>query len=142
MPEFGQGLAERRRLAIAMVQERVGTARRRYITAIPGQEMIYQAKEGEAIRYVAASPEPADLTDYPMLAAEVGITAPTAHELAQVWLGMAHLWRQVAAVLEAARLTANADIAAAPSIAAIAAILDTLQAQIAALQTPQETPNG
>lgn len=41
-----------------------------------------------------------------MLAAEVGITAPSAYELAQLWANMALLWRGIAARIEAIRLAA------------------------------------
>jgi hypothetical protein len=42
--------------------------------------------------YVAMDPLPQTLDDFPLMAAEVMITAPDAWQLAQVWLNMrAHL---------------------------------------------------
>lgn len=96
--ELGRQRAE----AIRDVNFAVGEARKAFITAIPGQEMVYQAKEAEAKAYIASPP--ATLDDFPLLAAEVGITAPTAYELAQLWLNMAAQWRGIAAQLETLRL--------------------------------------
>jgi len=92
MPRF---LAVAKAEVVARVNEAVTTARRLYLPELPGQEMIYMAKETEALRYLSL-PEP-DLSEYPLLAAEVGLTAPSAHELAQIWANMGALWRQAAA---------------------------------------------
>ena len=83
--------------------------------------MIYLAKEAEAVRYLAETP--ATLDGYPMLAAEVGITAPTAYELAQLWVNMSDLWRGIAAQIETARLGAIYQIETAPDAAAVDAIV-------------------
>ncbi|MCL4064961.1 hypothetical protein M3484_00005, partial [Pseudomonas sp. GX19020] len=80
----------------------ITTARARLITALPGQDMIYLAKEAEARAWVEASAP--DMAGFPLLAAEIGITAPDADQLAQLWLNMADLWRSAAAGLEALRL--------------------------------------
>lgn len=103
--------------ARALLNIRMAKERARFITTLPGQEMIYLAKEAEAVRYVA-DPIP-DLTRFPMLAAEIGITAPDAWQLAQIWLAMADLWREAAAQLEAYRLRISAEIDAAESLAEI-----------------------
>lgn len=89
-------------------------ARSMLITVLPGQEMIYQAKEAEALAWVAA--EAPGLTDYPLLSAEIGITAPDADQLAQLWLNMARIWRDTAAGLEALRLSIGAAIDAATQL--------------------------
>lgn len=86
--------------AIARVNEGIAAQRAQYITIIPGQEMIYLAKESEARDWMAGVNR-----DYPLLEAEVGITAPTIEQLVQIWLNMADLWRSVAATLEGARLS-------------------------------------
>jgi hypothetical protein len=114
-------IAALREAAIGRVNARAGRARRRFITVIPGQEMIYLAKEAEARRYVEAVPVPGTLDDFPFLAAEVGITAPDAATLADVWLLMAAELRAVGAQIEHLRLGAVADIdvaAGAPAVAA------------------------
>jgi len=81
-------------------------ARTHYVTSITGQDSIYGRKKEEAIAYLSASPEPTDLTPYRFLAKEVGLTAPTAYELAQLWLNMDDFWTQKAADLEEIRMTA------------------------------------
>lgn len=107
-------LADAKSKAIASVNEWAGKTRSLYITELPGQEMIYLAKQTEATAYLAS--RPADLTDYPFLAAEVGVTAPTAYELAQLWLNMAALWKGAAAQIENLRLTQIAQIESAASL--------------------------
>ena len=104
-------LSEVQAKAVAQINVSAGAKRAEYVTVTPGQEMIYLAKEAEATRYLAESP--VTLDGYPLLAAEVGITAPSAHELAQIWLNMSALWRQVAAAIEAIRLSAIQSITAA-----------------------------
>lgn len=93
-------------VAIEQINALADGVRRRFITVIAGQEMIYKEKEAEAIRYVAESPEPATLDSYPFIAAEVGITAPTAYQVAQLYLNAAARWRQIGSELENARLGA------------------------------------
>lgn len=106
--------------AINSVNAWAGRERSRHITIAPGQEMIYLTKEAEALRYLAdTDPDPAD---YPLIVAEVGVTAPDAHQIAQIWAYMADVWRQVAAQIEAARLGTIAQIEAAQTEEAVAAI--------------------
>lgn len=106
--------------AIARVNDWAGRERARHITIAPGQDMIYLAKEAEALRYLA-DPDPAP-ADYPLICAEVGITAPDAYQIAQVWAYMSAMWRQVAAQIETLRLGTIAQIEAAQTEAAVAAI--------------------
>ncbi|WP_288994726.1 hypothetical protein [uncultured Gemmobacter sp.] len=92
----------------------VTAARAALITDLPGQSMIYLAKEAEARAWMAdPTPDPAA---YPLLSAELGITAPDAASLAQIWLNLATLWRSTAADLEALRLTTIAAIDAATTL--------------------------
>lgn len=99
--------------AIAKVNEAVGKIRSRFITVLPGQDMIYQSKEAEAIRYLNADPAPDNLTDYPFIQAEVGVLAESAYHVASIWAGMSEHWRGVAAGLESVRMTAINAIEAA-----------------------------
>ena len=101
----GARLARDTDRAIAEINAAADSARRRFITAIAGQEMIYLRKEDEARRYLALDPEPTDLAGFPMIEAEVGITAPTAYQIAQIWLFMSNQWILAAAQIEAARLS-------------------------------------
>lgn len=115
--------------AAARINSAASNLRSHYITAIPGQEMIYLAKEAEAVRYLAEAPETLD--GYPLLAAEVGITAPTAYQLAQLWANMSALWRGVAAQIEAVRMTAIYAIEAAPDAATVETAVQTAVAALA-----------
>lgn len=121
-------LTEVQAQAVTQVNATCAAVRSRYITVLPGQEMIYLAKEAEALRYLAQAP--VTLDGYPLLAAEVGITAPTAYQLAQLWANMSSLWRGVAAQIEAVRMTAIYAIEAAPDAAAVET---AVQAAVAAL---------
>jgi hypothetical protein len=112
------------------VETKIKRVRQQYITDLPGQDAIYEAKRQEAIAYLAESPEPATLIEYPMIAAEVGTTAPTAHELAQLWLNMNVQWKTIAATLESIRVPANASIDAATTTTEIEAILAQFEADI------------
>ena len=109
-----EALATAKAAARARLSTTITAARSAVITVLPGQDMIYQAKEAEARAWIA-DPAP-DLTNYPLLSAEIGLTAPDAHSLAQLWLNMAQLWRQAAAELEALRLGIGAAIDAAQTV--------------------------
>jgi hypothetical protein len=110
--------------AILTVNRAAGAARLALMTDIPGQTAIYAAKEAEARAWLAAQPN--SLADYPFLAAEVGITAQTPQQLAQLWLNLAGLFRQAGAQSEQARLAAIAAITAATSREEIAGVLATI----------------
>ena len=97
-------VADARKQAIAAINQHAGYVRTLFVTDLPGQQMIYLAKEAEAGAYLAESPEPASLGQYPLIAAEVGITADTALELALYWQGTANQWRALAASIEQIRL--------------------------------------
>lgn len=89
--------------AVAAINQRAGAVRALFVTDITAQQMIYLAKEAEARAYLAATP--ADLGQYPLIAAEVGITADTALALAQLWVGTANQWRALAANIEGIRMS-------------------------------------
>lgn len=114
-----------RAAALERVNRWRGEARRPFITVLPGQDMVYLDKERQALALVA-DPDP-DPEAYPGLAAELGITAPTLWEVAQVILNLAALWRSDSAAIEAAALGAIADINAATTVAEIEAALQQLE---------------
>lgn len=124
------GVAAAIRLAVVEVNSRVGEARLRYITAIPGQDALYQAKLEEARAYLAISPEPETLAGFPLLSGEIGLTAPNAYYLAQLWLNMNAMWGFYAAQMERLRLTAIAQVTAATSVAEIDQHLNTLKTSL------------
>lgn len=113
-------LSALRRKAELRINVMVGEIRGLYITTTPGQDMIYSAKEAEAIAFVSMLSPPADMNEYPFIAGEVGITASTATGVAQVYLNLSHLWRGLAAQLEQVRLIYISQVDAAPDAASIA----------------------
>lgn len=97
-------------------------ARLRYITGGSGQAMTYQQKAAEAAAALAATdPDPAD---YPLIVAEIGITAPTLLEVATVIDGAYQQWRVVGAAIEALRLGGKAAVAAAMTVEDVQAAAD------------------
>lgn len=113
-----QALAPVRSAAIEEINSLVATVRGRIITDLPGQQMIYLRKEAEARAWVA-DPAP-DLANYPLLAAEVGVTAPDADQLAQIWLNQSWLWAGVLApTLERLRMSAVNAVQAADNRAKV-----------------------
>lgn len=94
----------------------VSQIRRAFITDLPGQEMIYLGKEEEARRYLATTPEPTTLDEFPMMASEIGITAESPYQLAQIWAYMSQMWRLKSAQIEQVRLQKGAEIAAATTV--------------------------
>lgn len=89
-----------------------------------GQEMTYLAKEAEA-KEVLADPSPV-AANYPMIAAEVGITGPDLAAVASLVVSMASQWRVAAGAIEAVRMAAKASISAATSEAEIGTIIETI----------------
>ena len=116
--------------ALAEVNALAGAARQRWITDLPGQDLVYAAKRAEAVAWLASDPTPEDLNGFPWLLAEVGITAPSAGELAQLWLNLDALWQAEGAGIEAVRLSALTNIAAASSAADIYTALETARAAL------------
>ncbi len=118
-PETGAELAAAKAAATAEVDRQAEATRRLYITPGSAQALVYEAKRHEALALADdQSPDPAD---YPLLVAEVGITAATLAEVGAAVLAMATQWRAIAAQVERVRLTAKASIAGANSIAAVRA---------------------
>lgn len=129
MAVFGQNLAAKRAAAIEQVRQGAAEIRAGFVTALPGQDMIYQKKEAEAARYLA-DPAP-DLADYPWISAEIGITAQDAPQVAQVYVNLAAEWSAIGARLETLRLGAVAEIEAAARVADLGPILDRFAADLA-----------
>lgn len=117
-------------LAVTSVNSIHGRARTSIATNIPFQGELYAEKRKEAIKYLDQLVEPADLTDYPFLAAEVGTTAPTANDLALVWLYMDDMWVSKLAELEADRISRIEAIESATTLAEIEAAVDNMDATI------------
>ncbi|WP_295080907.1 hypothetical protein [Tabrizicola sp.] len=128
-----QELAELRAFALARartdaslrINGLAGELRLRIYTDIPGQDALYLEKRAEAVAYVAEARgrgEPASLTNYPLLENELGVTAPTAWTLAQLWLNRSDQFKRVGAATERLRMQALIAIASASSFDALEAI--------------------
>lgn len=86
--------------------------------------MTYQQKVAEAQAYKSATkPIP---EDYPILASEVGITAPTLAEVADTVLAAYHQWQHIGAAIEAIRLGAKRNVDAAVNEAEARTIVDAI----------------
>jgi len=98
--------------------------RLKYITPGVGQTMTYQQKvsEAQALKATSNTQE----SDYPILSSEVGITAPTLGEVADIVLTAYAQWQQIGAMIEGIRLGAKRDIDAAEDEAAARVIIDAI----------------
>ncbi len=93
--------------------------RLKYITPGSGQALTYSQKSDEANRYlVAVSPVAAD---YPLLSAEVGITASDIGGVAAIVKAAFTQWQIIGARIEASRLKAKASIEEASTEEAVRA---------------------
>lgn len=128
-------LAEYRAKGIDQVNALAEVVRAIFVTNIIGQEMIYIRKEEEARAYLSADPEPEDLTDYPFIAAEIGSTGETAHQVAQVYVNLANQWAQLGSEMERARISSINYIESAPDTATIDEEIETIRIAIDELAT-------
>lgn len=94
----------------AMIDAAAETERLKYITAGAGQAMTYQQKI-EEVRALAQDAEP-EAANYPLLSAEIGITAPTLADVASAVLAAYQQWQVIGAAIERARLAGKAAVAA------------------------------
>jgi len=124
-------LADVKTQAKAEINRLAGEARTRFITVIPGQEMLYLEKKAEALRWLNA--QNPNLQDYPLLAAEVNITAVDAPALANLWMQMAAQWSVVAATIEAMRMAYINNVNGAANVATIDAMMETYRPMIASV---------
>lgn len=108
----------------ASVDAQAETERLKYITAGAGQALTYMQKSDEARRYLAAD-EP-DAGDYPLLAAEVGITAADMSGVATVILAAFSQWQQIGAAIEGVRLGAKAAIEISETVPDAQAAFDAI----------------
>lgn len=110
-------LAALKAAVMAGIDEAAELARLKYITPGAGQAMTYTEKAAQARQCLAAT-DPLE-ADYPLLAAEIGITAATLVEVAGVVAAAHSAWIGIGALIEGARLQAKAAIDAAEDIAAV-----------------------
>ncbi|ABS15012.1 hypothetical protein I6H96_06590 [Brucella anthropi] len=101
------------------------TERLKYITPGDGQAMTYQQKVTEA-QALKATSNP-QVSYYPLLSSEVGITAETLSDVADIVLAAFAMWQQIGAAIEGIRLGAKIDIDAAADEATAHAIVDAIE---------------
>ncbi|WP_172745816.1 hypothetical protein [Neorhizobium sp. T7_12] len=89
-----------------------------------GPAMTYIQKADEAAHYLAAA-DPV-VSDYPLLSAEIGITAPTIGEVAGIVHTAFTQWQQIGAAIEASRLGTKTTIDAQHTVEAAQAIADAV----------------
>lgn len=108
------GLAQVKAGLKAKIDAAAEAERLRYITGGAGQAMTYQRKADEARACLTATdPMPAD---YPMLAAEIGISAEDLAGVAQIVNAAYEAWLAVGSQIEAERLGTKAAIDAATTV--------------------------
>lgn len=124
-------LPEIKSKALRFVGEECSKVRSLYITDISGQEMIYTMKRDEAVAYLNDS-NPI-LSNYPLISAEIGITATTAYEVAQVYINMSNMFTQALAALENIRLIAVSTINSATEKTGVDTALEDFSAGLSSL---------
>lgn len=118
------GLSAYKAQTITRINEAAELCRGKYITPGDGQAMTYLEKISQARACLSAqSPQSAD---YPMLAAEIDITAPTLVGVAEVVVAAYNQWLVIGSAIEATRRAANVAAEAAETRDALTAILDGL----------------
>ena len=123
-------LADHKTSCVQTVNRLAGNIRTLFVTNLPAQDMIYLRKEQEAKAYLlAVDPE---LSQYPMIQAEIGITGDTAYEIAQTWLNLSNQWVTIAANLETPRLSYIEQIMLAQTIGDCDALLDSFRDEMSA----------
>lgn len=118
--DLGHGLEAARQAALAEVDRQA----RDLAAALGGDTPAHAAKREEAERFFKDRADRAPIdADYPMLAAEVGITAGTLLLVALLVEERGRNWKFHLGQIEAARLGAKSAIRSADSHAAIRAIV-------------------
>lgn len=126
-------LEQHKEEAITYVNSASEQVRKKYITPIVGQEMMYLMKEQEAKSFMTYYNDPdavmPDLSEFPFINKEIGTTGQDAFEVAQVFLNLSALWRVVGSALEQIRVASNEAIRTATDKATIdLAVIDCIDA--------------
>lgn len=100
----------------AAIDQAAGRVRAKYVTDAPGQDLLYDRKRREA-EYVTDQGAGADPALCPVLAASVGIEAPTLADCAALVLAKESQWAAIAAAIELRRLSGKAAVNAATTVA-------------------------
>lgn len=119
-------LDEVRQEALQELILEVEILRRRYVTRALIQDGIYLRKAEEGRRFLALSHTPNDLSAFPMIDAEVGITAGSAKALAELWVTKAVETDAALAAIEKTRLVTKWQIENATDVETIKDALRSL----------------
>ena len=96
-------LADAQGRAIQQINRIRGETRQRFITSIPGQDMVYMEKERSArawmAEFQATGVEPPSEA-YPAISAEIGLTGETAFQVAYIYIHKSEEWRQLSPIIE------------------------------------------
>jgi len=125
------------------IDEKAEEVRARFAT--PGKHVIYDKKLQEAQKYVEAvnsNKPPTDLKKFPYLRKEVGLTAPTPLELANLWIAMNESWDQVSPLIEEISLRGKYAVKSAKSQDEIDEILLNTLDQLDAIGEPRPSMIG
>jgi hypothetical protein len=118
------GLSAFKKQAIGRINDQAEHCRSKYITSGDGQMMTYLEKINQARACLSAQSQVK--ADYPMLAAEIGITAPTLSGVAEAVAAAYDQWIAIGSEIEAIRRSANIAIQTADTRDAVQTTLDNV----------------
>jgi len=125
---LSQSLGEIKSDVVTQINRKIGEIREKYITLVPGQELVYAQKNLEVIRYSS------DLTpagsNYPYIQSEADATGKTLNQAYNVIRTINQTWTTVSAQLEGIRRHAVVDVVNAINGAEIQAAVDTFKTSI------------
>jgi len=117
-PVVYKDLVDVKKVLKAKVDLQAGLERQKYITTVPGQELMYAEKKVQAKECLLDLAP--DALSYPLIALEIGINVPDTgdivvdlHTASQNIIDTASAWSVIAADIEAKRLTSKLGINAA-----------------------------
>ena len=118
--------------AINLIDNQAENIRLKLITPGAGQALVYQGKKEEAARFLAQYPDHndalvnADVTIWPLLNAEVPVTAPCMWLVAQTVTYLSSEWTRISALIETIRLEAKVAVGRAASVTEINSITSSI----------------
>ena len=124
-------LEEVRAKAILGIDINAEQARLKFVTPGSGQALVYQAKKEEAVKFLllynnGTDAQAAKNEDWPLISAELGVTADSLWLVAQTINYLANSWVDVAAKIEAIRLKLKDEVNKAQSVDDIRAVLTAI----------------
>lgn len=118
------GLAAYKDAAIRRINETAENCRRKFITTGDGQMIIYIEKINQARSCLEATAP--NNTDFPLLSAEVGITAPTLVGVARAVVSAYDVWLVAGSAIEAVRRAAIVAVKSSETLDAARSVYDNI----------------